>query len=316
MNDMASEMLGVGLFLGAVLLVYALAGLAVLDLILERRGVKPPAIRRRRITRRFVLVLACLGLLCFAYGYFVEPYWLDVTRVTIVSPAVTGASRPVRIAHISDVHSDPSPRLEERLPGVIAGLGPDVIVFTGDSFNSAGGVPVFQRLMGRLAGIAPTYAVKGNWDIGSWQRHDPLRGTGVRELDGEGVKVEVAGTALWLCGASAGNARSVARALGGAPADLFTVFLNHYSDEVYEAAQRGIDLYCAGHTHGGQVALPFYGALITLAKFGKRFEAGLYRVEGTWLYVNRGIGMEGGSAPRVRFWARPEVTLIEVRPDG
>ena len=54
----------------------------------------------------------------------------------------------------------------------------------------------------------------------------------------------------------------------------------------------------------------------TLSKYGKRFEAGVYRVDGTALYVNRGIGTEGGSAPRVRFGARPEVTLIEIVPDG
>jgi predicted MPP superfamily phosphohydrolase len=312
---MASELAAAALFLGAVALVYILAALSLLEWVFERRGLKAPPGRRRLLARRLVLALAFLGLLCFAYGYFIEPYWLEVTRVTIAAPQLAGAARPVRIVHISDVHSDPAPRLEERLPGAIAGLAPDLIVFTGDSFNSPDGVPVFRRLMTRLAEVAPTYAVKGNWDVGSWPRHDPLRGTGVRELDGEGVKVEAAGAALWLCGAPAGDARSIARALDGAPADLFTVFLNHHSDEVYEAARRGIDLYCAGHTHGGQVALPFYGALVTLSKFGKRFEAGLYRVDRTWLYVTRGIGMEGGSAPRVRFCARPEVTLIEVRPE-
>jgi hypothetical protein len=77
-----------------------------------------------------------------------------------------------------------------------------------------------------------------------------------------------------------------------------------------------VDLYCAGHTHGGQVALPLYGALITFSKYGKKYEAGLYREGETWLYVNRGIGMEGGSTPRVRFWAPPEVTVIEVSPPG
>ena len=62
------------------------------------------------------------------------------------------------------------------------------------------------------------------------------------------------------------------------------------------------------------MALPFYGALITLSRFGKRFEAGLYRVEETRLYVNRGVGMEGGRAPRVRFFARPELTVIDLVP--
>jgi uncharacterized protein len=62
--------------------------------------------------------------------------------------------------------------------------------------------------------------------------------------------------------------------------------------------------------------LPFYGALITYAKYGKRFESGLYRAGKTTLYINRGIGMEGGSTPRVRFFARPEITVFHVRPAG
>ena len=60
--------------------------------------------------------------------------------------------------------------------------------------------------------------------------------------------------------------------------------------------------------------MPFYGALVTLSRFGKRFESGLHRVGSTALYVNRGIGMEGGNAPRVRFMARPEITILEVAP--
>jgi predicted MPP superfamily phosphohydrolase len=73
-----------------------------------------------------------------------------------------------------------------------------------------------------------------------------------------------------------------------------------------------IDLYLAGHTHGGQVALPFYGALITLSKTGKKYESGLHHLSNTYMYTNRGIGMEGGKAPRVRFCARPEVTVIDI----
>lgn len=60
--------------------------------------------------------------------------------------------------------------------------------------------------------------------------------------------------------------------------------------------------------------MPFYGALITYSKFDKKYESGLYKVKDTWLYVNRGIGMEGGNTPRVRFCSRPELTIIEVYP--
>ncbi|MHC4240332.1 MAG: hypothetical protein ACYSUC_11380 [Planctomycetota bacterium] len=72
-----------------------------------------------------------------------------------------------------------------------------------------------------------------------------------------------------------------------------------------------VDLYLAGHTHGGQIALPFYGALITLSKFGKKYESGMHKVDDTVLYVNRGIG---GHAWSMRFFARPEITVFDIGP--
>jgi len=62
------------------------------------------------------------------------------------------------------------------------------------------------------------------------------------------------------------------------------------------------------------VRVPFYGALITFSRYDKKYEAGLYRVGATTMYVNRGIGMEGWRTPRVRFLARPEITVIDVTP--
>jgi len=98
------------------------------------------------------------------------------------------------------------------------------------------------------------------------------------------------------------------------PTGALSLFLYHfpYPDVLRETDWERVDLFCAGHTHGGQVALPFYGAIMTLSKYGKRYEAGLYRLARTWMYVNRGIGLEGGSAPRVRFCARPENTVVEI----
>jgi hypothetical protein len=93
------------------------------------------------------------------------------------------------------------------------------------------------------------------------------------------------------------------------------VLLYHAPDPILEMADAGVDVVLSGHTHGGQVRLPFYGALITLARHGKRFDMGLYRVKETWLYVSRGLGMEGGLAPRVRFLARPEITVIDLVPE-
>jgi predicted MPP superfamily phosphohydrolase len=73
-----------------------------------------------------------------------------------------------------------------------------------------------------------------------------------------------------------------------------------------------VDICLAGNTHGGQVCLPFVGA-ITGSSNDRKYLAGLYRVDQTWLYVNRGIGMSD-AGPAIRFGARPEVTVIEISP--
>jgi predicted MPP superfamily phosphohydrolase len=317
------ESTAVLLFVCAVAAVYLFAACAVARLLLRRFGLMGRPARGALVAERASLALAAAGLVCFAYGYFVEPYWPQVTRVRVESPKLRGAQRPVRVVHISDLHCDPEPRLEERLPDLIAAERPDLIVYTGDSLNSPEGLPVLRKLLARLASVAPTYAVRGNWDTAYWRREELFGGTGVSELKKGAARVDVAGTSLWVAGAPFasladppdGVPSGIRNTLKDVPPEAFTLFLYHTPDLILEAAETGrVDLYCAGHTHGGQVALPLYGAIITLSKFGKRFESGLHREGRTWLYVTRGIGMEGGPAPRVRFFARPEITVIELVP--
>ena len=302
------------IFLGAVASILAAGAVIVaFDLIRLFTGRRGP---RRRVwvwARRIVLPLAGLTVACMAYGYFVEPYWLEATEVHIASGKLAAAARPIRVVHLSDLHCDAKVRLEEKIPPIVAGLSPDLIVFTGDAVNSMEGVGNFRLCMTRLARLAPCYAVLGNWDLWYYSAAKLFSGTGVRLLEAEGVKLELAGTELWLAGAPVDQGGGIDRSLADAPAGAFTILLYHYPDEIYHAAERKVDLYLAGHTHGGQVALPLYGALVTLSRYGKQFERGLYRIGPTHLYVNRGIGMEGG-VPRVRFCARPEVTLIELSP--
>ncbi len=300
------------LFLFVVGGVYALAVLALFRMARERRRGGPPSRGAVRWSRRVALALAALGLLCVAYGRFIEPTWLEVRHVRIASPRIPKGSRPIRIVHVSDLHCDPAPRLEERLPEVIAAERPDLIVFPGDAINAREGLPVFRRCMARLAAIAPTFGVTGNWDERFWSGLPLFTGTGVRELRGEAARIDVGGTPVWVAGVPGSGADMAGQALAAVSPGAFTVLLHHFPEDVESFAARGtVDLCCAGHIHGGQVALPFYGALVTLSGTGKTYEAGLYRVKETWLHVSRGIGMEGGSAPRVRFCARPEVTVIE-----
>ena len=163
-RSLMGESTAVLLFVCAVAAVYLFAACAVVRLLLRRFGRVGPPTGAGRIAEWGSLVLAAVGLACFAYGHYVEPYWPEVTRVRVESPKLRGAGRPVRVVHISDLHCDPEPRLEERLPDIIAAERPDLIVYTGDSLNSPEGLPVLRKLLPRLAAVAPTYAVRGNWD--------------------------------------------------------------------------------------------------------------------------------------------------------
>ena len=261
---------------------------------------------------KIIIAVGAFGCLCVLYGLFVEPYWLSVEHVKLES-AKLAKGQSLRIVHISDLHCDPEKRLEDKLPRVIAVEKPDVILFTGDAINSPGGLPNFRECLTKLAKIAPTYVVKGNWDAWYFRNLDRFNGTGVTELNFEAIPLDVRGSKIWIAGLPVGTKRTVKETMANAPVSDYRIFLFHYPDFIEEMARNNIDLYLAGHTHGGQVALPFYGALITLAETGKKYESGLHKLGDTYMYTNRGIGMEGGKAPRVRFCARPEVTVIDVQ---
>ncbi len=308
-------MLRVLLFVTALAAVYALVLFVVVRYVSARRRGKSAPLGK---LAKGILAAGALGVLCMAYGRFIEPYWLDVRQISVSTTKLAPGTPPIRVLHVSDLQSDPQSRLEDRVADAARDLSPDVIVFTGDAVNSVEALPVFRACIERLAAVAPVYAVRGNWDI--WNVPDagqfdaPTKAT---VLDGRLVRVPVRGTALQLVGAPMSDEDGIADALRDADPRFPTVALFHPPHpEVVPHAHRGstVDLMVAGHTHGGQVALPFFGALITFSRHGKRYESGLYDVDGMALHVSRGVGMEGGSAPRVRFWARPEITLIELRP--
>src|SRR5262245_36726651 len=128
--DSRGELLQAFVFVLLIATVYALAAFALLVHFASkpRKPLRPWA--------RPVLALAAAGILCFAYGRFVEPRWIEITHTRVETKRLPAGHRGVRIVHLSDIHSDPEPLLETRLPGLVAELRPDLIVFTGDCVNS------------------------------------------------------------------------------------------------------------------------------------------------------------------------------------
>jgi hypothetical protein len=148
-----AETVRILLFVGVIVLIFVRAVAVVISYASGRRPMAWHAI--------LFVALSGFGVTCIAYGYFVEPYWLDVTHVTVPTSKFSSGARPIRIVHISDLHTDGRTRLEGKLGSVIESEHPDAIVFTGDSINSPQGLPIFTALLKQLVAVAPTLRHQG-----------------------------------------------------------------------------------------------------------------------------------------------------------
>lgn len=290
-------------FLEAVLLIrFAVAGL--------RHKSKAKILLAKPVLVLHLVALAGIG--CLLYGFFVEPGRIEVTNISVQTDKLKATT--LRIVHISDLHCDKKVRNEERMVELINQLGPDVIVFTGDAMNTASALPLFKSTMENLQASLGKFAVKGNFEIHRWSKLDLYGETGFELLNAKTVAVGKNGETIHVSGLSCDSPGDFKRLLKPVPKGDFSVFLYHFSDLIESIDDLNVDLYLSGHTHGGQIALPLYGAIVTLSKFGKKYEAGMYKVEDTILYVNRGMGLEQRPAPQVRFCARPEITVFDISP--
>jgi predicted MPP superfamily phosphohydrolase len=297
-------------FVAAFLSIYAAEAILITRFFYDK-------LRRRYcrilLTKKAIVlhVFALTGILCLCYGYFVEPYRIEVTQI----PIKTGKLRDTtfRIVQISDLHCDKKPLNEKETVRIINSLKPDVVVFTGDAVNRPAGLSRFRETMKNLNASLGKFAVYGNWEVRHWPNLDYYSQTGFVLLDANTVSLEKNGEEITVSGLSCNNPQSDWRTLHKLTKDTYNIFLFHYSDLIESVGSFNVDLYLCSHTHGGQVALPFYGALITMSKLGKKYEAGEYLVGHTILYVNRGLGMDI-YPPRIRLFARPEITVFDIGP--
>ncbi len=271
-------------------------------------------------TGRFILLGANLlltgGLL---YSFYFEPFDLQVTRIQLASPSLQSGRR-VRIVQLSDTHVERTTVRERKIVEAVQSLQPDLIVLTGDYLNNSysydpQAVEDFRWLIGQLRAPLGIYAVSGSVETPRRAR-ELFDGLGVTVLDDETSLVRTPAGDLTLVGITDrdhnADVEALTRVAALVPKDAYSILLYHNPDLIQTAARSGIDLYLAGHTHGGQICLPFYGAVITFSIYGKQFEQGMFNWNGTRLYVSRGLGMEGKQAPRARFLAPPEVVAVDV----
>ena len=290
------EAISVTIFLGTI---FSLCAIEILTLLMGREIL-------------ILHILSILGILSFLYALFIEPYWIDINEITITSNKLKKVH--FKIVQISDLHCDKKVRNEKRLVRIINNLNPDIIIFTGDSLNTAKALDTFRITLKNLNAAIGKYAVKGNFDDWCGNELEIFKNTDFIELDKKNEKFKKDDEIFSISGINYEASAEYCQLLENLPEDTFNIFLFHTPDLIEDIQQFNIDLYLAGHTHGGQVALPFYGALVTLSRHGKKYESGKHTVGNTILYTNRGIGMDGGIVPRVRFFARPEITVFNITP--
>jgi predicted MPP superfamily phosphohydrolase len=265
------------------------------------------------------------------YATYIDAQRLQVTRTTLAFPGHTPGAPPVRLrlAHLSDIHVERLTRRDEAMLLRLKRARPDLILLTGDYLNidyyDKASYATLRALMAALAALAPRYGVYGT--LGN---NDPpaetraaLDATGVRLLDNTTVSLEIEGRRVQIVGVRTNEDAdwqadlprfhaAVAQADAECSPDL-RILLYHMPDLAPQAANAGVDLYLCGHTHGGQIRLPFIGALRTASHFGKRYAMGLKRLpNGGYIHTSRGIGFEGLGIPRARVLCPPEIALFDV----
>lgn len=289
-------------------------------------SVAPAGNVSRRDFLKFVAAETAVGSVAVAaLGYIgrIEPRWLQVEEIEVPITGLPSRLDGLRIVQLSDLHLSSVVPLEhiQRSVAIAQDLAGDLIAVTGDYVSNKG--DDVRACAGALSGLrAPlgVYAILGNRDYAAGAAHvaDELTTAGLSVLrnQGQAIALDGAGHAdFWLAGLDDVRYRQddLAAALGEAPGGLPVILLVHEPDYalriVDHAADLGIVLQLSGHTHGGQVRLPFFGAPV-LPYLGRQFPQGLQKAGQMWVYTNRGVGMV---SPPIRFNCPPEITALTLR---
>lgn len=266
-------------------------------------------------------MLQIAGTALVIYGFRLEPMLIRL-RHQRLDLNLDPEARALRIMHFGDLHIERTTERDRQILRWIDEYEPDLILYSGDVFcYSNVHDPLAHQdaseLMAQIDAPLGVYAVLGSPPVDVPEVLIPFYDQlPIKLLMNEAVSLRHEERTVKLIGLTCSHnpekdSHHLERLTSNHSADL-NILLYHSPDLAPQSAQRGIDIQFSGHTHGGQVRIPFFGAIFTSSLFGKRFESGRYQVNGMTLYVTRGIGLEGRGAPRVRFLCPPECSIWDV----
>ncbi len=261
--------------------------------------------------KKFLKWLVILISLFLVYIFFIEPNLVLITRINIESEKISKDMGEIKILEISDLHIKNFGVREREVLFLIRAIKPDVIFITGDFYEKLDKLSEVKKFISGLK--LKTYAVLGNWDY--WAGDiDPL----INMLERNKIEVLINDNRLYFKNGDFINIVGVSdpytghddieRATMGINKKKFTILLSHAPCIVNHLKGEKFDLIICGHTHGGQVNIPFVKPF--WAPTETNYIRGMYETKWGKLYVNRGIGL---SVFPIRFLCPPEITLFTLK---
>jgi uncharacterized protein len=260
-----------------------------------------------------------------AYATRVEPYWLQVVRRELPLPGLPDALDGLTVLHLSDFHTRPGDVRGHRLVAAAARLGADVVALTGDYGDVPGYAGDAAALLAPLRGRLGTFAVLGNHDADVAPHVSPhrfsressnrvgalLEANGATVLVDESVRLDLGHAHLWIVGLDDPHTfhDDPSRAFDGVPDAEPAVVLAHSWEPAIPLERQGPTLVLCGHTHGGQVRLPFQDAPHTNTHRRPTRAGGLFQVDGMPVHISHGLG----GSRTLRFLVRPQAVIFSLR---
>ncbi|MCL2743654.1 MAG: metallophosphoesterase [Planctomycetaceae bacterium] len=271
----------------------------------------------RRLFPAAVFLFGCIYCGLAVDALFIEPFALTVRETTIVTPKIT---KPLKIVFCTDIQVDRVGNYERRTLQKIKEINADLILFGGD-YVQGRTAAVHQQLVKDLNQLfkevdlqAPLglYAVLGNLDWYGYPYWQEIFDATNIVPKKQTVSESVGEIRLTFLSPDASFRKK--QIVDDNAEGKFRIIIGHAP--VFSMREQDADLLLAGHTHGGQVQVPGFGALLTLSgDLPRRWASGLTRLPNeTTLIVSNGSGLERGKAPRVRFWCRPDFWVIHLIP--
>jgi predicted MPP superfamily phosphohydrolase len=275
------------------------------------------------------IILACQALFMpplFVYTVFIEPQWLRGRQIRLngIDNPIIKALSGVRLLHLSDFHINRMGKREHKALELIDKLSPDIIFITGDYFDYAGHTKGAIEFMDQLKAPHGVFGVLGNVDYKKPENAEMLykrycMGSEPRQtftmLKNEALFLSPAGFPIQIIGINdpiiyksmEEYEKAIVPLFGAINEEIPTLLLAHRPDIFSLAREKGVNFTLCGHTHGGQMRLPFSLQFYNQSQATKIYNRGLYRIGDMLMHVSPGIGT---SDIPMRFLCRPEETLF------